>query len=124
MDLFPTLVELCHVPSPAGLEGHSLAPILRDAGATVQRGAFTQHPRPAYYDREPGGQPKAMGVSVRTARVRYTEWREWGTGKVLARELYGDDEGDRAEMRNRVDDAELREAQAEAEGLLRERFGP
>jgi iduronate 2-sulfatase len=123
LDLFPTLVELCGVRAPQGLEGVSLGSILRDPKATVHRGAFTQHPRPAYYDREPGGQPKAMGVSVRTARVRYTEWREWGTGKVLARELYGDDEGDRAEMRNAVDAAELRAAREEAEGLLRERFG-
>ena len=28
-----------------------------------------------------------MGVSVRTPRVRYTEWRDWKTGDTVAREV-------------------------------------
>ena len=29
-----------------------------------------------------------MGYSMRTADLRYTEWRNWKTGKIIARELY------------------------------------
>lgn len=121
VDLFPTLNELCGLPSPAGLEGTSLVPILRDPAAVVKPAAFTQHPRPAYYDREPSKQPQTMGCSVRTDRVRYTEWRDWRTGATVARELYAAAD-EPAETRNRVDDPALAEAQREAERLLRARF--
>jgi iduronate 2-sulfatase len=87
----------------------------------VKPAAFTQHPRPAYFDREPDRMPKAMGCSVRTALVRYTEWRDWKTGETVARELY--EEADQpAETRNVVDEPRLAAAQREAERLLRERF--
>ena len=121
LDLFPTLVELCGLPVPEGLDGVSLVPVLRDAEATVREGAFTQHPRPAYFDREPAGIPQAMGYSVRTPRVRYTEWRDWQSGETIARELY-DAVHDSAEMRNVVDQVELAEAQREAERLLLREF--
>ena len=121
LDLFPTLVELCRLPAPGGLEGTSLVAVLDDPAKSVKPAAFTQHPRPAYYDREPTKSPQAMGCSVRTARVRYTEWRDWKTGETIARELY-DGVGDPAEMRNAVDAPALMEAQREAETLLRQRF--
>jgi len=84
LDMYPTLVELCHLQKPENLEGKSLVPILNDSTQTVKPAAFTQHPRPAYYK----GAPQSMGVSVRTPRYRYTEWRNFKTGKVEARELY------------------------------------
>jgi iduronate 2-sulfatase len=122
LDLFPTLVDLCGLPRPAGLEGTSLVPVLNDVSKSVKPAAFTQHPRPAYFDREPSGEPAAMGVSVRTARVRYTEWRDWKTkDKIVARELY-DAQQDPAELRNAVDVPALSEAQREAETLLRGQF--
>jgi iduronate 2-sulfatase len=121
LDLFPTLVDLCGLPKPAQIEGTSLAPILRDVNATIRPAAYTQHPRPAYYDREPSKTPIAMGCSVRTARVRYTEWREHGTGKILARELY-DSTNDPNELRNAVGDTALEDARVEAEMLLKKRF--
>ena len=121
VDLFPTLVELCALPKPDGLEGSSLAPVLEDTTASVDKAAFTQHPRPAYFDREPGGQPQAMGYSVRTAKVRYTEWRDWKSRETLARELY-DEAQQPAELKNRIDDPALKDAQAEAEALLRAQF--
>ena len=83
--------------------------------------AFTQHPRPSYFDREPSGEPTAKGVSVRTTRVRYTEWRDGTTQKIIARELY-DAKQDPTELRNAVDDPELSNAQREAEQLLRAQF--
>ena len=84
LDMYPTLVELCELPSPGKLEGKSLVPVLKDPTQSVKPAAYTQHPRPAYYKK----QPENMGVSVRTPRYRYTEWREFNTGKIIARELY------------------------------------
>jgi iduronate 2-sulfatase len=121
LDLFPTLVELCKLPAPEGLEGISLAPVLDDPTKTVKPAAFTQHPRPAYFDREPEGVPKAMGYSVRTPRVRYTEWRDWQSGRVVARELY-DHRQDPGETTNGIDHASLAEFQREAEKLLSQQF--
>jgi len=121
LDLFPTLAELCGLPRPEGLEGTSLAPILRDPAKSVKQAAFTQHPRPAYYDRTPSKKPEAMGVSVRTAKARYTEWRDWQTGKPVARELYLESD-EPAETRNQIDDPAAADFQQEAERLLLQQF--
>ena len=97
LDLYPTLADLCGLSAPTNLEGTSLRPVLEDPRATVKPAAFTWHPRPAY---PPNGKnPEAMGYSVRTNRYRYTEWRNYQTGKVVARELY-DHQQDGAETRN------------------------
>lgn len=117
VDIFPTVDQVCGLSDPAGLDGTSLVPILDDPSRSVIPAAFTQHPRPAYYDRAPSQTPEAMGYSVRTPRVRYTEWRDWRTGRVIARELY-DSVHDPAEMHNRYGSAELAAAQHEAESLL------
>lgn len=123
VDLFPTLVEACGLPVAPGLEGTSLVPLLRGASASVKPAAFTQHPRPAYFDREPDGRPRAMGVSVRTDRVRYTEWRDWTTGETLAAELYAHPD-DRPELHNAIDQPALAPARDEARRLLMARFPP
>jgi iduronate 2-sulfatase len=121
IDLFPTLAEMAGLPPPAGIDGASLVPVLRNPEALVKEAAFTQHPRPAYYDREPEKVPKVMGYSVRTAVLRYTEWRDWKTGEIVGRELYeGYDEP--AETSNVVDSPQVSGPQADAEKLLRERF--
>jgi iduronate 2-sulfatase len=62
-----------------------------------------------------------MGVSVRTASVRYTEWRDTATGQTSARELYAT-ESDPGETRNRVSDPELAADLEKAEALLRMQF--
>lgn len=123
LDLYPTLVELCGLPPAAGLEGKSLVPVLADPRASVQPAAFTEHPRPAYYDRTPAGVPEAMGYSVRTARVRYTEWRAWSTGKLLGRECY-DHPGDPAELHNVIDSPPDPSALSQAVALLHQQFPP
>ena len=117
IDLFPTLSDLCGLPKVPGLEGTSLVPVLRDPTHPVKPAAYTQHPRPSYYDREPEKVPRAMGYSVRTAAVRYTEWRDWRTGATIARELYEEADAT-AEIRSLPDEARLAGAQAEAERLL------
>jgi iduronate 2-sulfatase len=99
LDLYPTLVDLCGLPAVEGLEGKSLRPALDEPGSTIKTAAFTQHPRPAYYDRTEKGVPDAMGYSIRTPKARYTEWRDWQTGKLLGAELY-DHASDPAEMTN------------------------
>lgn len=86
VDIYPTLCELCDLPAPAGLEGTSLVPVLNDPARPWKTAAFSQYPRP-------GGIPTAdqieqMGYSMRTDRYRYTEWRQWKTNAVVARELY------------------------------------
>jgi iduronate 2-sulfatase len=121
VDLFPTLVDLCHLPRPTGLEGVSLVPVLEKPERALKPAAFTQHPRPAYFDREPSKLPKAMGVSVRTASVRYTEWRDWTSGDVVASELYSLSE-DPGETLNRVNAPEVAVRQREAAALLRKQF--
>ncbi|MFM7836641.1 MAG: iduronate sulfatase, partial [Planctomycetaceae bacterium] len=87
-------------------------PVLQNAEARVKAAAMTQHPRPAYYDRTPSGEPQLMGYSVRTASARYTEWRDWATGRTTSRELYLQSD-EPAELRNVVDDPA-------AAGVLRE----
>lgn len=121
VDLFPTLVDLCDLPKPTKLDGVSLVPVLKDPTQQVKQAAFTQHPRPAYYDREPSKQPKAMGYSVRTEKVRYTEWRDWVTKEVTARELYLT-EDDPAELKNHANDPKQAELQMAVEKKLREKF--
>ena len=119
VDLYPTLVELCGLPEKSGLEGVSLRPILDDPRTTVKTAAFSQHPRPAYVE-VPGA---AMGYSLRRDRFRYTEWRDWGSGNVLATELY-DHQSDPDEMANIVGEAHAAETVRTLGRQLRERFPP
>lgn len=85
LDLYPTLAELCGLNVPNQVEGVSLVPLLNDPSGSVRSAALTQTPRPNY----PRGKlPKIMGYSIRTDQYRYTEWRDFKTGAVQARELY------------------------------------
>lgn len=43
LDLYPTLIELCGLPIKPELEGHSLAPLLKDARAPWSWPALTSH---------------------------------------------------------------------------------
>lgn len=78
IDLYPTLCELAGLPLPAGLEGRSLAPVLRDPAVAWDGAALSQWPRPH------------MGYSLRTDRYRYTEWvpRQNRTATPEGIELY------------------------------------
>ncbi len=58
---------------------------------------------------------------MRTALVRYTEWRDWKSGETIARELYVNAD-EPAETRNAIDDPRFAAAQGEAARMLRERF--
>lgn len=78
VDVYPTLVELCGLPLPEGLEGVSLEPLFENPLRTWKKGAFSQYPR------EGTG---LEGYSVRTERYRLTEWRD-EAGETKATELY------------------------------------
>lgn len=121
LDLFPTLIELCNLPFPGRLEGKSLVPILKDPSTKNTNIAFTQHPRPAYFDREPSKQPTHMGYSIRTEKLRYTEWRNWKTGAIEAVELYNH-ESDPNELANAYRDTNLQKEMNEARDLLQRQF--
>ncbi|MEX0818961.1 MAG: sulfatase [Pirellulaceae bacterium] len=117
LDLYPTLVDLCGLPNVTGIEGVSLRPVLADPATAVKPAAYTQHPRPAYYK----GKPEAMGCSVRTERYRYTEWRDFDTGKVVAKELY-DHDSDAEESRNVVASPPDAQGLEDAVKLLEQQF--
>ncbi|QDU75849.1 Arylsulfatase [Bremerella volcania] len=63
VDLYPTLVELCELEPPAGLQGTSLVGILKDPSAEVKEVAYTVVTRGAN-----------LGKAIRTTRYRYTLW--------------------------------------------------
>jgi len=100
VDIYPTLVELCGLEMPKGLEGTSTTPLLDDPKLPWKKAAFSQFARPYhwYYDYSEK-LPENMGYSMRTLRWRYTEWVNFKTGKLLASELY-DHENDPAETVN------------------------
>lgn len=79
IDLFPTLAELCDLPSPDGLEGASLAPLLDNPERSWSKPAITEVVR-----REDRSIKEGInGRSVRTERYRYTEWDRGEKGVEL-----------------------------------------
>ncbi len=100
VDIYPTLVDLCGLPVPPGLEGRSLAPLLHNPSAAWDKPAFSVVARESW-----------LGRSIRTERWCYTEWDEGRYGV----ELY-DHQADPRETKNLAQDpqysatfAELRE---------------
>ena len=97
VDVYPTLADLCGVPTPAGvagsarpaLAGSSLRPFIENPAAPIRKIAMSQYPRSS-----PGG--AVMGYSFRDERYRCTFWRERTGAKIVAGELY-DEKNDPAE---------------------------
>jgi iduronate 2-sulfatase len=79
VDMFPTLTDVCGIETPAYFEGTSFAPLVDDPERPWKKAAFSQYPRNG---------DKKEGYTIRTARYRYTEWRDQKDGKVAVRELY------------------------------------
>ncbi len=101
IDLYPTLAELCEVPTPENLQGQSLVPMLKDSSAEGRGWALSQvsrggGPARATVTRDAGSAGRRFfGYSLRTPRWRYTEWDEGNQGV----ELY-DHEQDPQELQN------------------------
>ena len=61
--------------------------------------------------------PQVMGYSIRSERFRYTEWRDFESGKVQERELY-DHQNDHAETRNLAGESKHADTIAKLAGQL------
>jgi len=69
VDVFPTLAEICQLPAPAGLEGRSLAPLLKNPAASW--------PYPVRSVSVRGEKRKGflqLGRSVHTDRYSFIQW--------------------------------------------------
>ena len=100
VDIYPTLTEVCGLDSIENLEGTSFAPILSDPMRPWKPAVFHQYPR-SYKSHRHRQHGDIMGYAVRTNRYRFVEWKNWKSGKTVARELY-DLRVDLAESRNIV----------------------
>ena len=78
VDMFPTLCSIAGIKILEWLEGLSMEPLFEDSTQKWKRAAFSQFPRGTFIE----------GFSVRTQDYRYTEWRDYKSAKVKARELY------------------------------------
>ena len=116
VDLYPTLAETCGLPLPRGLEGTSFYPLLKNPQQTWKPAAFSQHPRGTTSNRHKG-HGDIMGYAVRTDRYRYVEWRQWKSGKVVARELY-DYTTSGTETENCIGNPQYTQAQQKLEEIL------
>jgi iduronate 2-sulfatase len=82
VDIYPTVASLAGLEPPAGLEGISLKPLLREPSRTWKSAVFTQVLRQL-----PDG--NLMAVSMRTERYRLTRWTaEHDRADVRFIELY------------------------------------
>ena len=97
LDIFPTLCDMAGIPMPDFVQGTSLLPLLKNPAAKIDRVAHSQ-----YYRNHDG--TEYMGYAMRTVTHRFVEWREFGTGKVTARELY-DHRQNHSETANVIDTA-------------------
>jgi iduronate 2-sulfatase len=112
VDIYPTLAEVCGLPAPAKVEGHSFAPLLVEPNKAWKQAAFSQYPR-ANKDTGP-----VMGYAVRTEQHRYVQWQKRSDASVLAEELY-DLQADPNETKNLAADAGAKDIVARHAKLLR-----
>jgi iduronate 2-sulfatase len=97
VDIYPTLVDLCGLAVPAGLEGRSLTPLLNNPTAAWDKPALSMVARERW-----------LGRSIHTERWCYTEWDEGRYGV----ELY-DHQTDPSERKNLASDPQQRATVAE-----------
>lgn len=111
VDLFPTLCDLCGIPTPPHLDGHSLRPFVESTTTSIHEAAFTQARR--------GPNAEFWGRSVRTTRWRCTEWDEGKNGI----ELY-DHETDPNEYTNLANDPRHADTLRELRAKLADKLPP
>jgi iduronate 2-sulfatase len=77
VDLFPTLTDLCELPTPEGLAGESFQPMVQQSRAPGKAGAYSTC----------GGGRGYRGHTLRTDRYRLVRWTN-GRSEVGLLELY------------------------------------
>ncbi len=111
VDLYPTLADLCGLPSPEGMEGTSFRPVLEDPDIPWKSAIFSEVQRNG-----------AHGRSVRTARHRYTEWTPLDGDGDSEFELY-DLANDPKEYDNLVGDPAHQPTMGRLAGVLKKGWG-
>jgi iduronate 2-sulfatase len=106
VDLYLTLVELCGLPQPAGLDGQSFAPLLNDPTAPWDHPAYTVWSEDGRH---------FTGVMVRTDRWRYAEYYGRGAGAMLL-----DPQKDPTENTNLVNDPQYADVVKELSTLVKQ----
>ncbi len=120
VDVYPTIAELSGlsgVSEPAGLDGTSFVPLLKDASQPWKTAVYSQYPRATTGNRH-RGRGDVMGYAVRTETHRYVEWLRWSDRTIVARELY-DHRSDPIESTNIADRPESRSTISRLAELLR-----
>jgi arylsulfatase A-like enzyme len=105
IDIYPTLVDLCRLPRPAGLQGASLAPLLTDPQSHWDR--------PAYSVWSEDGRTLSA-VAVRTEQWRYAEFDGGRGGAMLL-----DPRADPDEIHNLAELPRYAAARAELSALVK-----
>ncbi len=106
IDLYPTLAELCGLEQPKGLEGRSLAPLVKNPAL--------EWDHPAYTVWSENGKDYS-GVMVRTEQWRYGEFYGRGAGAMLV-----DPAKDPNELTNLANDPKYAEVVAKLSPLVKE----
>jgi iduronate 2-sulfatase len=105
IDIYPTLAELCGIKGPLGIDGRSLAPLLKDPAAAWNQTAFSVWS-------EDGR--TVHGAAVRTERWRYAEYGAGSGGAMLL-----DPQADPHELKNLADDPGLAAVKTELSAVLK-----
>jgi iduronate 2-sulfatase len=105
IDVYPTLVEVCGLKAPLGVDGRSLASLLKEPAAAWDHPAFSLWS-------EDGR--TVHGASVRTERFRYAEYGGGSGGAMLL-----DPQADPHEMRNLADDPAQKAVRNELSALVK-----
>ena len=103
IDVYPTLAELCGLPSPTKIDGTSLKRFIDDPRSPATDVAISQYPR-----KDPASGTEVMGYSIRDPRWRAIFWRDRNGSKIVATELY-DEQNDPTETVSLAQKEEHRE---------------
>ena len=104
LDMYPTLAELCGLPPPGNIEGHSFASLLKKPTGEWSYPAFSV----VLFQGK-------LGRSVRTERWHYVEWDDGRAGAMLL-----DATGDPFELKNLASDPAYAKTVREMRNLLRQ----
>ncbi len=105
VDIYPSLVDICGLPMPGGLEGRSFKPLIEDPLGSIKKAGCSWYPKGGY-----------QGVAMRTDRWRFVEWRKAGSPDV--HELY-DHQNDPEENENLANKPEHSAIVKELSAMLR-----